>query len=342
MVWNASIFQMLQINSGYMDLQRKALYNLLRMNWQSGQQSKVESWQIEDFRKKDLKALFHELDSLGVQLDPTHFEAYASNCDSPEELVDYFVNEHTEPKQEDHIYLILFELWRRLLPEQPSLSIFCDQLDHDIYLYDRTQNGDIESLQTTLASLQAILENSTDRQEDPIEAFKELDANCANDLESFLYDFISDMIDQEDETYASELIDGFYPYVPDKKWFDLLKAHLKASLHPFKARSIINELIDNEEQQLDAEFALEVLQFLSRWGDSDLFYTVTDLCISLIKTEDEFQDLLQTCSNFFQGIDRELEDNKIQAILSKRSKNSIDQPFRADDPDAKALLELLK
>src|SRR4051812_28437996 len=112
-------------------LEKKALYNLLRMHWLNNPNVKVEAWQIEDYRNLTLKILFDRLRQFSIHLDSESFIAYAEECETPEELAESFIGDrHLSIEQEDLIYLLVFELWRRLVTHKLSLSIFCNDLDH--------------------------------------------------------------------------------------------------------------------------------------------------------------------------------------------------------------------
>jgi len=177
-------------------IEQRALYNLLRMNWLNDPSLEVEPWQVEDYRQLSLSDLFTQLKESDIQLDKISFITYADECDSPEQLTEYFIGDrHLEIPHEDQIYLLVFELWRRLMSEKPSLSIFCDELDHQIYLYDHGQLTSPLHLQTALANLLTILEENVDEGIQPTEAFRLISTCCANDIEAFLYDFISEQID---------------------------------------------------------------------------------------------------------------------------------------------------
>ncbi|GAG66688.1 unnamed protein product, partial [marine sediment metagenome] len=119
-----------------MELQPKALYNLLRMNAEQDPSLKLQPWKIADYRAMNEETLFAELSALGFDLGRERFLEVAEQCDTPEQLTGYFVGE-VDPEEEDRAYLLFFELWRRFVPERPSLSIFCDELDHHIRDFDR-------------------------------------------------------------------------------------------------------------------------------------------------------------------------------------------------------------
>ena len=105
-------------------LQTKALYNLFRINLRDGEPLEVDPWVLEDLRALDISLLWKKLAAEQILLDRAAFCHYAEEVDSPEELTVLLTDEALDQKTVDRVYLVLFELWRRLLPEKPSLSIF--------------------------------------------------------------------------------------------------------------------------------------------------------------------------------------------------------------------------
>lgn len=100
------------------DLKNKALYNSLRMNWLQNPSLHVEQWQIEEYRDLSLEQLFNKLKSLHIDLDRVSFSAFADSVDSAEELAHALAgDEESDPTIQDKIYLLVFELWRRLVPQ---------------------------------------------------------------------------------------------------------------------------------------------------------------------------------------------------------------------------------
>lgn len=140
----------------------RALYNLLRMNWLENDQIQVQPWQVEDYREKSDEALFQLLADLGARLDKATFLAYVDNTDSPEDMADCLWVKEENPETFDRIYLVIFELWRRFAPEKQTLSIFCDELDQLIGLYDHGELEE-EKIQAALSELQRILEKKFSR-----------------------------------------------------------------------------------------------------------------------------------------------------------------------------------
>ncbi len=125
-----------------MELSGRALYNLLRGNWLEDPSISVENWQVEDYRILSDQELFDRLQELEISLKLETFSAFAQESDGPEELVDLLTGPEYSAAQIEKIYLLIFELWRRKLPDRQTLSIFCDELDHLIDQFDKEKISD--------------------------------------------------------------------------------------------------------------------------------------------------------------------------------------------------------
>lgn len=224
-------------------LQTKAIYNLLRLNAADDPGVSAAPWALEDLRALSLEESFSRLDKYGVQLDRKAFHHFASDCETPEELADLLLPDGASEKERDPFYLIVFELWRRLMPEKQSLSIFCDEIDHRIALYDRGDPESDELVQDGLANLLEVLDENVDAGADPEEVFLAVSDYCAHDLEGFLHDYIADLLDSENSLYASELIEGFYPYLSDPQQLDDLRKRLVESADGDDANLSIHRLL---------------------------------------------------------------------------------------------------
>lgn len=331
-----------------MQLEKRAHFNLLRMNWEIDPASfSVEPWQVEDYRSLPTHALFHRCHQLGIDLDRQSFQAYAERFDTPEELTIFLVEEMLQSDSdieelEDKLYLPVFELWRRLVPEKQSLTVFCDELDYQIYRYDQGRSPTLEELQDALANLQLILEENAEEGNPPKETFAFVTSECANDLESFLYDFISDLLDDGDFSYANELLEGFRSYVSEPKWFDFLGIRIQFSHDILLARQQLEALIRKAKKEKDLEFDLEILTFMVQHVDRDLFEPFARHAASLIKTEGQFSDLLYICSDFYRCSDHEQKEKEIESILHSRESAGSEQSLSSDDKDLKTLLSILR
>lgn len=324
-------------------MERRAYYNALRVNQYKDPSLAVEDWQICDYRKLSLATLFIMLSDFDLYLDRNSFLSFAEECETPEELTntvigDSAVNEETM----DRIYLLVFELWRRLLPEKRCLSIFCDEIDHQIFAYNSHELDNPEPLENMIANLKQVLEDNADLGEEPAELFATIEENCANDIEGFLYDFIAEKIDHANHTYASELIDDFSDVAQDPKWFDLLKARLVAENDPAEAQEILSSLVKKTASEKDIDFNFEVLFFLVQEGDQNLFLKVIKNTFPILETEQDFQDLLYLCADFFQYLDKDNQEKEIHSILAERSQTLPENAFDLADPGIKNLKKILR
>lgn len=313
-------------------LQTKALYNLLRLNAAEDPSVKADPWALEDLRAFSLRELFSRLEGYKVQLDKNSFFEFANQCDTPEELADLLLPDETSEKKRDPFYLILFELWRRLLPEKQSLSIFCDELDDRIALYDQGDPKSDELIQDGLANLLEVLDENADAGADPEDVFIAISDYCAHDLESFLYDYIADLLDSGNSLYASELIEGFSPYVTEPLWLDFLRVRLLAFTDIGDANLAMHRLLEND---LELPLILEIARFLSTAGEQELFTLAMKKTIPLLSTQEEWAEVMALMAESYRRLDEEDMEQAIHRIIHKRKTGPI------NPSDLKTLQDLL-
>lgn len=322
-------------------IEKRALYNLLRMHWEADPSIEVESWQVEDYRSLPLNTLFKRLHQFSISLDENSFKFFAESSDSPEDLMDHLTGDnHIDAKNEDQIYLLLFEIWRRNINFKPSLSIFCDELDHLIDLNDKGQLEDQNQLQVAVAELISILNENIDAGIEPQEALKRIENYCANDLETFFYDYISDQIDQNNESYAQEILDGLSVYCKDNKWFEMLQAKAVSLSNESMANRLLAKIVENYVEEGDFEFNLELLSIISKRGTPRLFHLLVNATVPLLKNEEDFQDLLTICLDYFHYLDQEREETEVQELIDKRMDYPLDTVLNQKDLDVYNLLEM--
>ena len=63
--------------------------------------------------------------------------------------------------------------------------------------------------------------------------------------------------------------------------------------------------------------------------------------LDLIKTEDDFQELVAIVSDYYQCLDKEKEDQQLQVLLEKRASRDLEAPIHKDDEDVIALQSFL-
>lgn len=326
-----------------MQVERRALYNSLRMNWLQDNTLKVKPWQVEDYRSFSNEQLFDRLRKKGLPIDKPTFLGFAEQAGSPEELTDDFLaDQQLDAESHDQIYLVLFELWRRFLAERLCLSVFCDELDHQIFHYDKGEHQQIEAIPDVLAQLGVILDENADEGVDPIHVFETVCSGCANDVETFLYDFIADQIDTHNESYAAELLEEFGDYIQDVKWFKFLRAKLLSTSDPEASNEILRKLVSESTKNPDLEFNFEILASLGRNGDEDILTRLIKVTIPLLKFEEDFQDLLSLTADFYHLLDKEQEEQAILAILNKRAQTPFESTLNPKDPQLNQFLQIVK
>lgn len=324
-------------------LERHALYNLIRMNWLNDPKLPVEPWQVEDYRALHTPTLFERLFQFSIQLDRTSFIAFAEECDSPEELAEHLIGDKSfDAKTEDQIYLLVFELWRRLLTEKPSLSILCNELDYQIYLNDKGEAAHLTGLQDALANFALLLNENVDEGLSPQEAFKLIAPYFANDIESFLYDYIYDLIDEDNESYAQDLLDNFAPYLKGNKWFELLYVRLIEHSNARLADKMLTHLMEDYLDENDLNFNLELLNFMVDSGNMNDFKSLMEKSMKLIQKEEDFNDLLNLCIDYFHRLDKEKLEQETQALLTSRSSIHPEKTVSQNDADVKKLAKILQ
>lgn len=319
-----------------MKLQKKALYNLIRYSSLEDKSFKdYKNWQVEDLRDLSKKDIFNKLSKLKINLDKDHIILFSHSSDSPEELTDYLTDHLDKEEKYDQIYLLIFELWRRFVPEKQSLSIFCDELDYRIYLYDKNLLESDEAIQDALANFLDILEEHVDKGLDPKEVFTSLKEYLAHDSEKFLFDYILEQIDYNNILYAQELYDGYVKYVFNEIWFKLLHGLLISFENTYEANEIIKDIISNDDDSNNLEFLFTTLELLTKFGDKKVFLEVMNKTLPFIKAENHFQYLLQIVADYFHKIDKEDVEKAVINIMEKRSKSK--KRFSLSDEDVKKL-----
>lgn len=324
-------------------MERKALYNSLRITFREDPSLRVYPWQVEDYRKLSTEELFSDLEQMGLHLDRSLFSALADVVGSPEELTMHLISDEQESSEAfDRVYLYVFELWRRICPEKQTLAIFCDELDHQIDLYDSDDRTHVEPIEDALAQLETILEDNLEEGGNPQELFSSISESCAHDVEGFLYDFIEGVIENGNKTYAEELIETFTPYVKDPKWFRVLNLKVSASGDLDEAKRLMAALVAEADKAKDLEFNFTLLDQAAQTGAKEAFIALFKLTVPLLKTEEDFDDLLRSCEDFAHFADAESLEKEIRLILAERTNRSPEASFSPKDPSLDRLRVLFK
>jgi hypothetical protein len=322
---------------------RKVLYNLLRMNWLQDPATPCEPWQVEDYREVPEAKLFDRFSKFGFSWDRHSFLAAIEEFDDPEQMADALCEGIIEdPIQQDKVFLLVFELWRRIGRDKLVLDFFCDELDYQIDLYDRGAAESLEGIQNAIAELQTILDENVDEGGgEPQVVFRELTNECANDIERFLYDFIADQLDNGQLNYAQELVDGFMSYVEDNRWLQLLWVRILSERFPREADEQVAQLVRECLEDPDLELNLEILAFLMDRGQKEQFISLAEATATLIEEQEDFAELLEMSIEFFNRLDCEAEEQSLSRLLQKYQSASPDQFFQFKE-ERTLFLEILR
>jgi len=322
-----------------MEFKGRALFNVLRINYRDGLLTDVKPWQVEDYRALDDETIFNRLAFLDIHLDEESLLLYINECDSPEELAECLLDENQSVEIRQQIYLLVFELWRRYGTDKQSISIFCDELDHIIEAYEDGEEEARESLFQSLEALEDILDESVDQGNKPQRAFQEIKSFLCHDLEAFLFEFISGLIDKGHETYPSELIDAFYEYYSDTLWLDLLRIRLLALVDLTDTLPMLERLLEELEETPNFQLYLEVLKFLTYVGDSKQFHYVFEQAITVLRTEEDLDELLDVAMNYFHTMEKPEEEKEVRSLIESRGELP---PMKVVDTDSETYHKLIQ
>lgn len=312
-------------------LHRRAVYNLIHLPDATGL-AELEAWQKDDYRSLKEPQLFERLQKCGLTIPNLHiFNEIADEFASPDEMADELAPE------KDEVYLLLFELWRRHLPEQRCPSVFCDELDHQITHFERGNLKKQDELQEIVDYLQQIFDDHVDEGADPHAVFKAFQEYCAHNLDQFLYEYISAQIESGNLEYAYDLIEGFYDFISEPLFFEFLLARVAILQNPEEGTEYLSQLI-NKVKQLDLCEA--ILVYLVEERNHPLFCQLVLKTLPLIPDEESFRELLDLCVLHFERL--ELDPSDFAELLEKRA--SIDPQTSLDpkDSDVKEVKKLIR
>lgn len=182
-----------------------------------------------------------------------------------------------------------------------SLTLFCRELDHTIAAYENDLPLHID-LADQLAALQYLLDEHVDRGMGPYLAFDEMQKRLNHDLENFLYDVIADELDLHEEVYAGELLEGFYRYVVEKKWFDFLSIRREIQKDPEVGFDLLDHFLEEQKKEPDLIFLLEILSFLAKHGSHTDFQELATFLLPKITMECDFQDYLTIVASHWRAL----------------------------------------
>jgi hypothetical protein len=310
--------------------QGRCFYNLLQMNLRSHPSLEVEAWQVEDYRALSEKALLERLQQLDIFINRDHFLLYVEECDAPEDLADcLYLGEDYE--RHEKVFLIVFELWRRWAFHKQSLSIFVDGFDHLIERYEEGDSACEEDLKASIESFQTILDDNVDEGGGAREGYQCFSAYSCHDLEIFMFEYIAHQIDIEDYLYANELLDGFYPYVEGRRWFDLLKARLVYAVDEEEGKVMIERLLTSLKEDQELYLLFETLHYLIYIEETDIFRSAYYQALEEVETEEDLRELLMLTAEYLNAVDKEKEEKIVIRLLEEQKGRNLKEKLNPAD-----------
>ncbi len=295
----------------------RALYNLLQTKVEKGTSETIADWQVRDYRALSIDELLKGLNDLGLDIDIDQFEVTADQVDSPEEIA-ASVAPPGEPRE--RIYLFVFELWRRFLDDRETISIFCDELDQVISAYEDDPASTEEIAYSMLKELVGILEQNVILGQKPVKLFSTISDFLSHDLESFIYNFIQDLIEQDRPMAASEITSNFIPYVEQTLWFDLLKIKLIGGASVEEASAMASRFLEKLEEAPELDLYFELLYYLNKTGHKELFESVYKKALELVNIEADYIEILDILFEYYHLNDRKRDEKVVEEILLERKK----------------------
>ncbi len=141
---------------------------------------------------------------------------------------------------------------------------------------------------------------------------------------------------------ASEILDGFSPYITDLDWFEFLQMRLLAPVDEEETEAMLARLLDQQNQTPNLELLLEIARFLVNRGAVEYFLKTVKTIRLLVQTEADFQELLAITYEFCRLLDREEEMEKLSQMLKKRLKSPLEKEIVSDDPMLQEYFRLIE
>ena len=95
-------------------------------------------------------------------------------------------------------------------------------------------------------------------------------------------------------------------------------------------------------RQKDLTFNLEVLAFISQFGEKKDFNKMVRTSIPLLSKEEDFQELLSICEDYYRCLDEDHKEQCVLKMLYARDHFDLSKNLSQDDSHLKELLALIK
>lgn len=292
----------------------RAYYNLLWLERLRGNTIPAHKWEFLDYRELDFATLFSMLHEFNIFFDADTFESLSEDADSPEEFIERVEIEDKDDKRK--IYLIVFELWRRLIEDKESVSIFCDELDRIVAAYE-TEKDD-EQLLYILYKVLEILERNTQLDEPPEAIFQKLSLYIAHDLENVIYTYIDSKLNSESEDSCIDLIDDFMPYVKEKRALKFLKLKSVPNAFHEEKEKLTIYIVSSLQEKVNVPLSISILFYLIEINNIELFSELFSFLIHYISEEKPLVSLLDVLVAYHRKRGEVEKQQQVYQFLQKR------------------------
>lgn len=276
-------------------LETKALYSSLAMVDRS--KSTKKTWETREWRNQSLENLVSELHELGFIFDKKQFYHWAGECDTPEELFELAVGDEENDKKRDHFYLILFELWRRLVPEKRSLSIIADDIDHCIQAFDLNSPILESQVEALLGEWGRVLDSLRDAGRTEEEALEAIEPFFAHDVPDFVIDFLLDLLGRKEYAFAAQILEKVGTHcVREPLWIKFIE--LQLALHDenvIEVRKKLGELVSAllTMEECDVELTLALCDIALELQKEELLVRLLEKLLPHLEEKEDFLAVLE-------------------------------------------------
>ncbi|MBC2697608.1 MAG: hypothetical protein HF976_11910 [ANME-2 cluster archaeon] len=173
-------------------------------------ESMLHSWDFKKIRKMSTEEIIDKLHSLNVKFSVDDFERQAGNYISSIQLgKDYYFTQdyHAEGWDEDFILLAIYELWKRILPDQVNIEMIDDEMQEGYdALKSNKLNECMEKWWKTWKTILAIVPTYVDSVE---EADQFMPEPLTQSIYNWSQDFKMELFNAglEDKTYFKKRIE---------------------------------------------------------------------------------------------------------------------------------------
>ena len=119
-----------QMKNGDEEALEEQLFRCLEMSYLGSEDDEElipvsdSMWSLRSVAKMDTQEIIEKLESMHIHFDKEQFKKQAESYVSSEKLADdfYYTQDYEPEEEEDFIWMAISELWKRFLPEKPTIE----------------------------------------------------------------------------------------------------------------------------------------------------------------------------------------------------------------------------